>query len=126
MASLDLFSQGENATLDDVLEGDIEVNDEGKIVKARVKQADYTQREMVVVWHYFEQRYEDLYGSGRGANVAYEQSTVWQEFAKAVDQIEEGKNERTVKKVWKRIDNMKYRGKIVKCGPGMPIAFSEM
>ena len=61
--------------------------------------------------HYLENRYHDLYGSGRGANVAYEQSAVWQEFARAVDQVEEGKNERTVKKVWKRIDNMKYRGK---------------
>ena len=104
-------SDEERPSVEDVLEGAVEVTDEGKLVRQKVKQADYTQREMVVVWHYFENHYHDLYGSGRGSNVAYEQSAVWKEFAEAVDKVEEGKNERTVKKVWKRIDNMKYRGK---------------
>ena len=49
MASQDLYSQDENATIEDVLEGNVEVNEEGKVVKAKVKQADYTQCEMVVV-----------------------------------------------------------------------------
>ena len=103
-------SDDERPTVEDVLEGAIEIN-EGKMVKQKVKQADYSQREMIVVCHYFENHYHDLYGSGKGANVAYEQSAVWKEFAGAVDRVEEGKNERTVKKLWKRIDIMKYRGK---------------
>ena len=103
-------SDEEAASIEDILEGSVDVNDDGKLVKQKVKQADYTQREMVVVWHFLENRYQELYGTGRGSNVAYEHTAIWQEFAKAVDQIEEGKNERTVKKVWKRLDNMKYRG----------------
>ena len=67
---------------------------------------------MIVVWHYFENRYSDLYGTGRGSNIAYSQNAVWQEFARAVDAVEEGSKNRTVKRIWKKIDNMKFNGKI--------------
>ena len=111
MEGEDSQNSQEIPTIEDVMEGNVEVTEDGKVVKNKVKQPDYTQCEMVVVWHYFENRYQDLYGSGRGANVAYEQSAVWKEFTSAVDKVEDGKNERSVKKVWKHLDNMKYRGR---------------
>ena len=66
---------------------------------------------MSVIWQYHENRYDELYGEGKGANIAYNKSSIWQELAKAVDAVENGKNERTVKRIWKCIDNMKYQGR---------------
>ena len=103
----------EPAEVDDVLEGDIDVTSDGRIVKSKITQAPYTKSEMVVVWHWLENRYFDLYGHGKGSNVSYEKTATWVEFAEAVDSVEEGKNNRTVKKIWKKLDNMKGNGKSV-------------
>ena len=102
------------ASVDDVIEGQFEVNSQGKLVKPRNEQPKYTQREMVVIWHFFENRYTELYGTGKGSNIAYSQNVVWQEFARAVDEVEQGTKKRTVKRVWKKIDNMKFRGRSLK------------
>ena len=61
-----------------------------------------------MVWHWLENHYFDLYGHGKGSNVVYEKDAAWVEFAKAVDSVEEGKNNRTVKK----LDNMKGNGTV--------------
>ena len=106
-------SEGEGpvaASVEDVMEGQFEVNSQGKLVKPRNEQPKYTQREMVVIWHFFENRYTELYGTGKGSNITYSQNVVWQEFARAVDEVEQGQKKRTVKCVWKKIDNMKFRG----------------
>ena len=60
-------SDQEEATVDDVIERQFDVNSQAKYVKSKNKQPEYTKREMVVVWHYFENRYEDLYGEGKEA-----------------------------------------------------------
>ena len=52
-----------------------------------------------------------MHGIGRGSNVA---NAVRQNFAREADQVEQGKNKHTVKKVWKKLDNMKYHGKVVR------------
>ena len=104
-------SQQELATTDEVLEGRFDVNSEGQYVKQKDKQPPYSNKEMMVVWSWFENRYEDLYGTGKGSNIGYEHDEVWRQFAKEVDAGEEGRNKRTFKCVWKRLDNMKYRGK---------------
>ena len=103
-------SGGVPADLDEVLEGQYEVNKEGKLVKSRDEQPKYSKGEMSVVWHFFENRYEELYGEGKGSNIAYAKSAVWIEFAEAVDAVEGGVKNRTVRRVWKKLDNMKYLG----------------
>ena len=45
---------------------------------------------MSVIWQYLENWYEELYGEGKGANIAYSKSSVWQEFATAVNAVENG------------------------------------
>ena len=59
------------ADIDEVLEGQYEVNEEGKLVKKCDEQPKYTKGEMSVVWHFFENRYDELYGEGKGSNIAY-------------------------------------------------------
>ena len=65
---------------------------------------------MSVIWHYFENHYQELYGEGKGSNIAYQKSSAWIKFANAVDAVEGGTNSRTVCRVWKKLDNMKYLG----------------
>ena len=96
-------SGGVPADLDEVLEGQYEVNKEGKLVKSRDEQPKYSTGEMSVVWHFFENRYEELYGEGKGSNIAYAKSAVWIEFAEAVDAVEGGVKNRTVRRVWKKV-----------------------
>ena len=103
-------SGGVPADIDEVLEGQYEVNKEGKLVKKHDEQPKYTKGEMSVVWHFFENCYDELYGEGKGSNIAYAKSAVWIEFAQAVDAVEGGVKNRTVRRVWKKIDNMKYLG----------------
>ena len=98
--------------IEDVMDGDIEVTKDGRIVKSKITQPNYTKEEMVVVWHWLENHYFELYGHGKGSNVAYKKTSAWLEFAEAVDSVEEGKNNRTVKKVWKKLDNMKGNGTV--------------
>ena len=107
---IDENSQQELATTQDVVAGDFEINSKGQIVKKKDKQPVYTEGEMVVVWHWFENRFTDLYGTGKGSNIAFEQNEIWKEFAKQVDTVEEGRNNRTVRRCWKRLDNMKSKG----------------
>ena len=80
------------------------------MVKKRDEQPKYTKGGMSVVWHFFENRYEELYGEGKGSNIAYAKTAIWKEFAQAVDDVEGGTKGRTVRRVWKKIDNMKYLG----------------
>ena len=101
---------GVPADIDEVLEGQYEVNKEGKLVKKHDEQPKYTKGQMSVVQHFFENRYDELYGEGKGSNIAYAKSAVWIEFAQAVDAVEGGVKNRTVRRVWKKIDNMKYLG----------------
>ena len=86
-------SGGEEAEVSEVLEDQFEVNKEGKLVKKRDTWPKYTSGEMSVIWQYLENRYDELYREGKGANIAYNKSSVWQEFSKAVDAVENGKNE---------------------------------
>ena len=104
-------SGGELADADDVIEGQFEVNKQGDLVKRNDRQPNYTVGEMSVVWQYFENRYEELYGEGKGSNIAYCKSSIWMEFASAVDAVEQGARKRTVKRVWKKLDNMKFLGR---------------
>ena len=64
----------EQASIDDVTASDFTVNKEGKIVKKKDKQPKYTNGEMVIVWHWFENHHKELYGTGKGSNIAYEKS----------------------------------------------------
>ena len=90
------------AEIEEVIEGEFEVNKEGKLVKKRDEQPGYTKAEMSVVWHYFENRYEELYGEGKGSNNAYSKNASWLEFANAVDAVEGSAKKRTVHCVWKK------------------------
>ena len=101
-------SEGEPAEVEEVIEGQFEVNKEGKLVRKREGQPGYTKAEMCVVWHYFEHRYQELYGEGKGSNIAYQKNVAWIEFANAVDAVEGGTKNRTARRVWKKLDNMKY------------------
>ena len=51
---------------------------------------------MVLVWHYFENRYNYFYGTGKGSNIAFSKNVVWQEFAEAVDNVEQQNSEEGV------------------------------
>ena len=79
----DTQSGGEAAEISDVLEDQYEVNKEGKLVKKRDNQPKYSANEMSVIWQYLENRYDELYGEGKGASIAYAKSSIWQEFAKS-------------------------------------------
>ena len=103
-------SQQEPATVDEVIEGRFDINCKGEYVKQKDKQPLYTEKEMMVVWSWFENRYEALYGTGKGSNIGFEHDQAWKQFASEVDAVEEGKNQWTVKRVWKKLDNMKYKG----------------
>ena len=103
-------SQVEPATTEDVVSGEFEVNSKGQLVKKKQSHPKYTEAEMVIVWHWFENRYVNLYGTGKGSNIAFKQSEVWKEFAHQVNEVEQGRLERRVKRVWKHLDNMKYKG----------------
>ena len=123
-SDISVNSDAEQATTDEVIEGNFDVTSSGKLVKRKDRQPPYTKREMVIIWQYLKGRYEELYGESKGANYSYSTSEIWKEFAVAVNAAEDGKNERTVKRVWKRIDNMKYKGKL-KCGtPGCAMVVS--
>ena len=52
----------------------------------------------------------ELYGEGKGSNIAYQKNIAWIEFANAVDAVEGGTKNRTARRVWKKLDNMKYLG----------------
>ena len=108
--SKDTQSGGEPADVEEVIEGQFEVNKEGQLVKKRDAQPGYTKGEMSVVWYFFEHCYQELYGEGKGSNIAYKKNASWIEFAKAVDAVENGTKNRTVCRVWKKLDNMKYLG----------------
>ena len=47
---------------------------------------------MMVIWSWFENRLEDLYGTGKGSNIGYEHDENWRQFAKEVDAAEQGRN----------------------------------
>ena len=51
--SEDTQSGGEAADVEEVIEGQFEVNKEGKLVKKRDGQPGYTKGEMSVVWYFF-------------------------------------------------------------------------
>ena len=108
--SEDTQSGGEAADVEEVIEGQFEVNKEGKLVKKRDGQPGHTKGEMSVVWYFFEHRYQELYGEGKGSNIAYKKNASWIEFANAVDAVENGTKNRTVRRVWKKLDNMKHLG----------------
>ena len=100
-SDISLNSDAEEATTQEVIEGNFDVTSKGKYVKRKDRQPPYTKKEVVIIWQYLENRYEDLFGESRGANYSYSTNATWQEFATAVNAAEEGRNERSVKRVWK-------------------------
>ena len=99
------------ASLRDVLHNEIDVNSQGRIIKARKKKRpEFTDEERALILQWLEERYKALYGKGHSSTVAQDRDDVWGEFLVALNGLHEPSMGRTLEELQKKIDNMKTQG----------------
>ena len=99
------------ASLQDVLQNEIDVTSQGKVIKARKrKRPEFTEEERALILQWLEERYKQLYGKGHSSTVAQDRDDVWAEFLIALNSLHEPSMGRTLDELQKKIDNMKTQG----------------
>ena len=115
--SQSLISEGEEvADIEDVLNDEFEINRSGKAVKKKRKdggrKADMTSEENALILNWLEFRYKDLYGRGQSSSATDDKKEAWEEFTDALNDLHDGKFQRTRAELEKRMNNMKKIGKL--------------
>ena len=72
---------------------------------------EWKPSELVVIFDWLENKYDQIFGCGRGKNYKKKKDNEWDEFVEAVNAVYRGKNRWTKESIYTKIDNMKTQGK---------------
>ena len=71
---------------------------------------EWKPNELAVIFDWLENKYDKIFGRGKGKNYRRKKDNEWDEFVEAVNAVYRGKNRRTKDSIYTKIDNMKTQG----------------
>ena len=72
---------------------------------------EWKASELAVIFDWLENKYDKIFGHGKGKNYKRKKDNEWEDFVQAVNEVYRGKNRHTRESIYTKIDNMKTQGK---------------